>query len=72
MISMGIGDFCRFRISGGCPGIRSVGRKVIDDKNGPGALRIKLMREARKAIGAKQKVWQLGVKDFPGEYRNHF
>ena len=72
MISMGIGDFCRFRIPGGCPGIRSGGRKVVDDKNGPDALRTKLMREARKAMGAKQKVWQLGVEDFPGEYRNHF
>ena len=72
MISMGIGDFCRFRISGGCPGIRSGGREVVDDKNGPDALRIKLMREARKAAGEKQKVWNLGVEDFPAELRDHF
>lgn len=72
MISTGIDDFCHFRISGCCPETRSGGRKAVDDKNGPDALRIKLMREARKAMGAKQKVWQLGVEDSPGEYQNHF
>ena len=57
MISKGIGDYCRFRISGGCPRAKTGGRQVVDDKNGPDALRIKLMREARKAAWAKQKVW---------------
>ena len=71
MISMGIDDFCRFRISGGCPGIKSGGRPAVDDKNGPDALRIKLKKEARWAAGAKQKVWQLGVEDF-GDFQNHF
>ena len=65
MISMGIDDYCHFRISGGCPGVKAGGRPVVDDKNGPGALRVKLMREARKAAGAKQKVWKIGVEDFP-------
>ena len=64
MVSMGIGDYCRFRISGGCPGVRKDGRLANDDKHGPNALRVKLMKEARKAAGAKGKVQQLGAEHF--------
>ena len=61
MVSMGIGDYCRFRISGGCPGVRKDGRLANDDKHGPDALRVKLMKEARRAAGAKN---QLGAEHY--------
>ena len=64
MVSMGIDDYCRFRISGGCPGVLKDGRPANDDKHGPDALRAKLMKEARKAAGAKDKVQQLGAEHF--------
>ena len=64
MVSMGIGDYCRFRISGGCPGVGKDGRPANDDKHGPDALRVKLMKEARKAAGAKDKVQQLRAGHF--------
>ena len=65
MTSMGTGDYSRFRISGGCPGAKTGGRPVNDDLNGPDALRAKLVKEARKAAGAKEKVQQLGEGHFP-------
>ena len=64
MVSMGIDDYCRFRISGGCPGVQKDRRPANDDKHGPDALRAKLMKEARKAAGAKDKVQQLGAEHF--------
>ena len=64
MVSMGIDDYCRFRIHGGCPGVRAGARDAVNDKNGPDALRIKLMMEARKAAGARNKVQTLGMEDF--------
>ena len=70
MVSMGIDDYCRFCISGGCPGVRAGGCAAVDDKHGPDALRITPMKEARKAAGARNKVQQLGVEDF-GRFREH-
>ena len=54
MARMGIDDYCRFRISGGCPGVRERGRAAVDDKHGPDALRITPMKDACKAAGAKR------------------
>ena len=70
MVSMEIDVYGRFRIHGGCPGVRAGGRPAVNDKHGPDALRIKLMTEARKAAGARNKVWQLGMEDF-GKFREH-
>ena len=53
MVSMGIGDYCRLRAHGGCPGVRAGGRAPVDDTHGPDALRITLMKEVRKAAGAR-------------------
>jgi len=66
MVSMEIDDYCRFRIHGGCPGVRAGSRDAVNDKHGPDTLRIKLMMEARKAAGAKNKVQTLGMEDYPG------
>ena len=64
MVSMEIGDYCRFRIHGGCPGVRGGGRGAVNDKHGPDALRIKLMKEARRAAGARTDVRQLETEHF--------
>ena len=64
VVSMDIDDYCRFRIHGGCPGVRAGGRPAVNDKHGPDALRITIIKEARRAAGARAKVWLLGVEDF--------
>ena len=70
MVSMGIDDYSRLRVHGGCPGVRAGGRAPVDDTHGPDALRITLIKEVRKAAGARNKVWQLGVEDF-AKFREH-
>ena len=64
MTSTGI-DYCCFRISGGCPRVKTGGRRVNDDLGGPDVLRVKLIKEARKAASAKRKFQQLAEGQFP-------